>query len=221
MPRKMPGGLMPLLDRKDKQIETHTTLQVSINNGDIVRNYYFASSTVTIDGTVYAPQLRKSSQIKCSLTKAADQATVDLQNVDTELGKEFLGLGIATLIGAEAKIGRFFRDLLSTYEEHKVFLTGPLVNMRFDENFVSFTAVSEAYANISVGAFRRATNLCQAQFRNPHTCGYAGSLLTCNFMLNDQGGCEGRHGGGVGDSLKRAKFMGMAYITGKSRLKTV
>lgn len=216
----MPSGLMTLLARKDKQIESHTTLQVAINNGDIVRNYYFASSTLTLDGTVFAPELRQGSQIQSSLTRASDSATVELQNVDTDLGREFLSLGNA-LYGADTKIGRFWRDLVSGGEYHKVLLTGPLVNMEFDENAVKITAVSEPYANISVGAFRRVTNLCQWQFRNPNTCGYAGSLLTCNFMLNDTGGCEGRHGGGVGATLKRARFGGMAFLNSKSRLKTL
>jgi len=220
MPRKMPSGLMTLLARKDKQIETHTTLQVFINNGDIIRNYYFASSTLTLDGNLFAPELKQGSQIRSSLTRASDQAIVELQNVDTDLGREFLSLGNA-LIGADTKIGRYWKDLVSGGEYHKVLLTGPLVDMEFNENAVRITAVSEPYANISVGASRRVTNLCQWQFRNPNTCGYAGSLLTCDFTLNGTGGCEGRHGGGVGATLKRAKFGGMAFLNSKSRLKTL
>jgi len=208
---------MDLLKRKDKQIETHTTLQVKIDNGDILRNYYFASSTLTIAGNLFAPELKQGSQIKSSLTRASDRAVVELQNVDTDLGKEFLGLGNA-LIGADSKIGRYWKDLVSGAEFHKVLLTGQLTNMEFDENVARITVVSEPYANISVGAHRRVTNLCQWQFRQVNTCGYAGSLLTCNFMLNDNGGCEGRHGGGVGNSLKRAKFGGFAYLSSKSRL---
>jgi phage-related protein len=100
-------------------------------------------------------------------------------------------------------------------------LTGVLVGLEIDENAVRVTAVSEPYANLSVGATRRVTSLCQWQFRNPNTCGYAGSLLTCNFNLNSTGGCEGRHGGGVGASLKRAKFGGFAYLSSSSRLKTL
>jgi hypothetical protein len=101
-----------------------------------------------------------------------------------------------------------------------VFLTGPLVGLQIDENIVRLTAVSEPYAQVSVGASRRVTNLCQWQFGNPNTCGYNGSLLTCNFNLNDTGGCEGRHGAFVGNSLKRAKFGGFAYLNSKSRLVT-
>jgi hypothetical protein len=211
---------MDFLARKDKRVETHSTLAVLINNGDILRNYYFASAKLTIDGNIYAPQLRRVSQIKSSLTRAADQGTVDLQNVDIEIGREFLSLGQA-LTGADTKIGRHWTDLDSGATWHKVFLTGVLIGLQIDENICQIAVVSEPYANISVGATRRVTSLCQWQFRNPNTCGYAGSLLTCNFMLNDTGGCEGRHGGGVGNSLKRAKFGGFAYINSSSRLKTI
>ncbi len=211
---------MDLLTRKDKQIESRTTLQIHIDNGDILRDYYFATAELLYKGVTWAPLLKAGSQIKSSLTRAADQATAELFNADTEIGKEFLALG-QNLEGAEVKIGRYWKDLLSGGEYHKVMLTGPIMGFEIDENVVRITAVSEPYANISVGATRRVTSSCQWQFRNPNTCGYAGSLLTCNFLLNDTGGCEGRHGGGVGASLKRAKFGGFAYLNSKSRLKTL
>lgn len=220
MPRKMPAGLMALLARKDKRIESRTTLEVLIDNGDILRAYYLASAGLAFNGVNWQPLLKQGSQFKSSLTRAADQAAVELFNADTEIGKEFLGLGQA-LYGASAKIGRYWRDLDGGAEFHKVFLTGVVVGLSVDENVARLTAVSEPYANISVGASRRVTTLCQWQFRNPNTCGFAGSLLTCNFMLNHVDGCEGRHGGGVGDSLKRAKFGGMAFLNSKSRLTTL
>lgn len=206
---------MELLARKGARIETHTTLQIVINNGDIIRNYYFASAKLTINGTVYQPQLRRGSQIKSSLTRAADQATVELQNVDSEVGREFLSLGQA-LYGTDTKVGRFWKDLDSAEEFHRVMLTGVLVGLQIDENTCQVTAVSEPYANISVGATRRVTNLCQWKFREPNTCGYAGSLLTCNLMLNHADGCEGRHG----SPLKQAKNGSFAYLNSKSRLVT-
>jgi hypothetical protein len=212
----MPAGFTEWIARKDKRAVSHTTLQVSIDNGDILRNYRFASAELMIDGSVYEPLLRKGSQIKSSLTRTADQATVELDNVDTELGREFLSIGQA-LYGAETKIGRFWRDLDSGAEFHKVLLTGVLVGLHIDENVVRLSAVSEPYANISVGATRRVTNLCQWQFRDPTTCGYNGSELICNFMLNNSGGCEGRHG----TPLKQAKFGGFAYLNSSSRLKTI
>jgi len=212
----MPAGLMDLLSRKDKQIESHTTLQVSINNADLTRNYYFASAQLMILGATWQPQLRQGSQIRANLARASDQATVDLQNVDTEIGLEFLSLG-SLLYGSTAKIGRYWRDLQSGVDFHKVLLTGPIVGLQVDEQVVRVTAVSEPYANLSVGATRRAALSCQWNFRDPSTCQYAGTLLTCNFLLNHTDGCEGRHG----TPLKRAKFGAFAYLSSKSRLKTI
>lgn len=220
MPRKMPSGLIALLARPDKQVESHTTLQIAIDNGDILRTYYFATSELNYKGVTWQPQLKDGSQIKSSLTRASDQATAELINVDTALGQEFLGLG-QNLYGAETRIGRYWKDLVSGGEYHKVLLTGPIVGFNVDENVIQITAVSEPYANISVGATRRVSLSCQWQFRNPNTCGYNGSLLICDFTLNGTGGCEGRHGSGVGASLKRAKFGGFAFLDSSSRLKTI
>jgi hypothetical protein len=216
MPRKMAGNLIEALKRKDKSVVSHTTLQVNVNTSSHLRSYYFATAKLFFGGITWEPQLRRGSQIRSSLTAAADKTTVEIQNVDTELGKEFLSLG-QSLYNADCKIGRLWIDKLSGEEFHKTFLTGILVSLQIAEDVVRLTAVSEPYANVDVGASRRVSNLCQWQFRNPNTCGYAGSLLTCNFMINDTGGCEGRHG----TPLKRAKNGGFVYMNSKSRLKTI
>lgn len=216
MPRKMPAGLTTWLARKDKRVESHTTLQVSISNTELLRDYYFATAELFFMGVTWEGRLRQGSQIKSSLTRSADSATCELQNADTATGLEFLSLG-KSIYGAEMKIGRYWKDLESGGEFHKVLLTGPVVGLEVNENVVRLTAVSEPYAQVSVGATRRVTTLCQWQFRNPNTCGYAGSLLTCNFMLNDADGCEGRHG----TPLKRAKNGSFAFLSSKSRLQTL
>jgi hypothetical protein len=203
--------------RPDKRIESHSTLRLIIDNGDILRVWYLASAELTIDGVEYEPELRKSSRIKSSLTRAADSGSVEIQNVDTEIGREFLAQREA-IYGAEAKIGRWWRDSISGWEGHKVFLTGPVVGFDLDENIVRLRAVSEPYANISVGARRIIDPLCQAVFRDPTTCGFAGAELTCNLMLNHAGGCKGRHG--QTPTLERAKFMGDPYVNAASRFKT-
>jgi hypothetical protein len=216
MPRKMPAGLMERLARKDKQIVTHTTLQVSINTETVVKSYYFASAQLNALGIVWHPLIKSGSQIRASLERSSDIATVELHNVDTEIGKEFLSLG-QSLYSAETKVSRYWRDQVDGSEYLKVFHTGVLVGLRVDENVVRLTAVSEPYAPISVGATRRVAPLCQWTYADPSTCGHDGSKIICNFMLNDEGGCQGRHG----DPLKRAKYGGMAYLNSGSRLKTI
>jgi hypothetical protein len=207
---------MELFARESTQIESHTTLQISIDNGDIVRNYYFASAGLFFDGVHWRPLLKQASETKSSLTRASDRSTVELFNEDTEIGREFLALGQA-INGAETKMGRYWKDLESGMEFHDVLLTGLLIAPPINEDVVGLSSVSEPYANISVGASRRVALACQWQFRNPFTCGYNGSLLTCNFLLNHADGCQGRHG----DPLKRAKFGGMAFLDAGARLKTI
>src|SRR5262249_33454775 len=133
MPRSMPAGLMELLDRPDTRIETHTTLQILIDNGDIFRAYHFATASLTIRGSVYQPELRQGSEIRQTLTTASDLATAEVQNVDTRYGLEFLALGQA-IYGARFKLGRHWKDLDSGMGFHKVLLSGPLVSQPSDDN---------------------------------------------------------------------------------------
>lgn len=215
MPRKLPQGWPEIFARGDKQIEEHTTFHISVDDGDILRDYYFATARLVIDGAVYEPQLRKGDSIKTSLTRAVDQAASEAQNVDTLLGKEFLRLG-QSLIGARAEIGRWWFDHVSGVDGHKVFLAGPLTLLKVNENIAALTAMAEPYANISVGATRRVDALCRFEYKNQFTCGSTSSESTCNFMLNDPGGCITRHP----DGLHRAKNGGFATINSGSRFKT-
>src|SRR5262245_34624967 len=136
----MPAGLIDLLRRKDKSVESHTTLQVSVNTTSVVREYFFASAGITFNGINWQPMLRKGSQIRSTLTRSADIATVTLANGDTALGVEFLALG-QSLYNAGAKIGRLWRDTMGGAEFHKILLTGIVVGLQIDENFVQLTAV--------------------------------------------------------------------------------
>ena len=216
MPRKAPAGLIELFERKNARIKSHTTLQIAIDNGNILRNYYFASAKLFFNGVHWDPLLSRGSEIKSSLTRAADRSTVELFNADTEIGREFLALG-PSISGAETKAGRYWKDLDSGMEFHDVLLTGVLVAPPINEDVVGLSSVSEPYAKISVGASRKVALTCQWTFRQTTTCGYAGSLLTCNFLLNHADGCQGRHG----SPLNRAKIGAMAFLDGGSRLKTI
>jgi hypothetical protein len=216
MPRKSPQGLIELFKSPNHRIESHTTLQISIDNGEILRNFYFASTELFFNGVTWKPLLKQGSEIKSSLTRASDRSMVELFNADTEIGRAFLALGSA-ITGAETKVGRYWKDLDSGMEFHDILLTGPLTSPPITEDALNLSSVSEPYANISVGATRRVALTCQWTFRQTTTCGYAGSLLTCNFLLNHADGCLGRHG----SPLNRAKIGAMAFLDGGSRLKTI
>lgn len=210
MPRTLPAGLSDALARSHTNIETHSTLEISIPSiaGSFI-NYYWATAKISILGVTFDPQLRATGVARTSLTRAADRVEVSLQNADAVLGVNLLQIQ-ELLAGAEVKFGRYWRDD-SGAEFHKVLLTGVVAGVAVDENFVRLTLVSDAYAAVSVGASRRVARNCQWRFRGPD-CGYAGAELFCNFLLDDSGGCEGRHG----TPLKRAKFGGMVYIESKS-----
>lgn len=211
----MPPGWDDLLAREDKQIESHTTIHIAIDDGDILRDYYFATARLVIGGAVYEPHLRKGDSIKTSLTRAVDQATCTVQNVDTLLGKEFLRLG-QSLYGAKAEVGRWWFDRVSGVDGHKIFLAGPLTLLKVNESVATLTAIAEPYAHISVGATRRVDALCRFEYKDADTCGSTSSEAVCNFMLNDPGGCVTRHP----DGLHRAKNGGFSTINSGSRFKT-
>jgi hypothetical protein len=214
MSRRTDPGMIALFKRADKLIEVHTTLEVLVNTPTVKRNYYFATAPIVINGISYEAQLRTDGEIKSSLGRSADPATVDLQNADNQTGLEFLSLG-TSLPGSTVRIGRWRKDLKSGIEDHQVYLTGVVVGVRPDQNFTKITAVPEPYARVSVGATRRVVLSCQWNFRDPATCGYAGSELKCNFLLNDADGCAGRHG----SPLNRAKIAAFVHIDSAQRFR--
>lgn len=216
MSRKMPSGWIEISQRRDKQVESHSTLKIAINTPKVVRTYYFATARLELDNTMYEPLMKRGDRLSVALTRAADQVTAEIANVNSQIGLEFLSLG-QSIVGAEMKLGRFNRDLLSGFEGHKVFLTGPIVGFQVNEESVKLTAVSEAYANISVGASRRVTPICQWIYKDPSTCQSTSTLATCNLLLNHADGCSARHSG----TDNRAKNGGMPFLNSGSRFTQV
>ena len=211
MPRNLQNGLQELLNRPDAQIETHSTLQLSIDRPNLQTAFYWATADLTINGVAYSGQLRGVDDIVTSITRSADGAPLQLQNVDTLLGINLLNLGDA-LYGAEIKAGRYWRDLDTKSEFHKVLLTGGIAEFEEEENFVTLEGVSDPYTLISVGPKREVRRLCTYRFRQADTCGYAGSLLTCNLMFADTDGCSGR----FASPAHRAHNGGFVYLSSKT-----
>jgi hypothetical protein len=216
MPRQFANGLQDLLARKDKNLETHSTLELSVIGGAIPQNYYFATAKIEAGGIVWQPQLRKVSSIKASLTRTTNQATVDLQNVDTVLGLEFTRIQ-DYLSGATAKVGRYWKDHDSGSVFHELFLSGIVAVPPVSQDVVSLTVVADMYSGVSVGARRRMTRICQWRFRQEDTCGYDGVETECNLLINSNDGCQGRHG----DPLKLARYGGHPYIDPSAKLVTI
>lgn len=214
MSRQMPVGLLPLFKKRETNIETHSTLQLAIfNELSPTLSYFLATAKLVITGVTFKADLRQSGAVRTSLTRAVDQVQVELQNVDTILGIDLIKAQ-ESLAGAEAKFGRYWRDLDNDAEYHKGLLSAVVAGVDINENVVRLSLISDPYAAVSVGASRRVARLCQWRFRDPNTCGYSGAELECNFLINDTGGCQGRHG----DPLKRAKHGGFVYIESKTSI---
>lgn len=219
MPRNLQLGLIDLLGREDRQIETHSTLQLSVVTGAERRNYHFATAALEFGGLQWRSQLRKTSEIRTSITRAANRATLELQNVDTELGVEFLGIQ-EFVFGAEAEVGKHWFDEKSNADIHDVFLTGSVSGLEVGEQAVRLTVVADIYSSVSVGPNRTVTRLCQWAEHGDYKgleCGYEGPEPTCNGLLNDAGGCQGRHG----TLLKVAKFGGFPYMDNLAKFKII
>lgn len=218
MPRTLPFNFEKLLARKNKQITSHTTFQLFIEAANFNRSYYFATARLSVGGINWQPYLRKGSQIRSSITKAADTATVEIANADLALGLDLLKIR-QYLYGAEMLIGRYWKDLDSGMEAHKVLFTGVIASSipQIDEAVVAISGVSTAYANVSVGAVRRVNLPCGWLYKDPSTCHYRGHQETCNYMIDHADGCHGRHG----DPYKRAAIGAFAYINSGNRLQTL
>jgi hypothetical protein len=206
----MPAGLTEALNRPDAQFEFHSTLELTIFNGAETFSYYFATATLNIGGIVWQPQLRQTSEITFTISGAPNQATVELQNVDTILGREFARLQ-PYMFGAEAKVGRYWKDLSDGREWHKVFLTGFVEDNSDNEMTAPLVIVSDIYADVSVGPSRDIRGLCQAPVYKGPECGSISPLPTCSRTLAD---CLLRHPGN--DAF--ARHMGAPFMPGDVRI---
>ncbi len=211
MPRNFPAGLNELLARPNRNIETHSTLTLFVPNEATTISYFFATANLVIRGVPFLGLLRETSAARSSLTRTVDRAELTIANEDTVFGRELIDIQEG-LFGTEVRLGRYWRDVDSGVEFQRELLQGVVAGVDVNENVIKLSLVSDAYAAASIGASRRVTKSCQWRFRDPLTCGYAGAELVCNFLLNDTGGCQGRHG----DPLKRAKYGGFAYIESKA-----
>jgi hypothetical protein len=182
---------MEALNRPNARFETHGTLQLFIFNGAEIKSYYFATGALNFGGIAWQPHLRKTPEITFTISGSPDQATVELQNVDTVLGREFASLE-RFMFGSEALVGRYWRDLERGTEWHKVFLTGFVDDNGDNELTAPLTIVSDVYADVSVGPLRDTRMQCQARPYKGPECGSVSTLPTCPRTL---AACQDRHPG--------------------------
>jgi len=215
MPRILPTGLAEALKRGT--LETHSTLELTLpDSATGARTLYFATAPVTVGGVKHSAQLRDTSAMKQSLTRAADRVTVDLQNVDTVLGIELISAS-ESFYGARVRFGRYWRDIGSGAIFHKYLLTGAVVGVDVNETTARLALVSDAYAALNVGASQPVVRNCRWEviggYKGPQ-CGSTSDFLTCNYLLDHADGCSARHSG----TVNRARFGGFAYIKSQASI---
>jgi len=212
----MPAGLLETLSRPDAQIATHSTLEMFAVIGAETKSYRFATAGLTIDGVFWQPHLRETAEINSDLTSEGDEVTLDLQNVDTVLGKEFVRFQ-RSLSGAEALVGRYWKDLDRGTEWHDVLFTGVIAGIDPDEMVVKLTGVPDTYSGTSVGPLRHIRRLCTVLYKS-FECGRPlTDPLTCDLTLNGAGGCHGRWGA----VDKFARHAGVPYLDTNLELKII
>ena len=193
MARFLPAALTEALNRPDAQIATHSTLEMFVVIGAETRTYRFATAGLAFNGINWLPQLRETSEINSDLSSEGDEITLDIQNVDTLLGVEFLNLQ-RYLSGAEVVMGRYWKDLDKGADWNDVLFTGLVAGLEPDEQVVKLTAVSDVYSGVSVGPLRKVRRLCPFLYKG-FECGRPPTdPPTCDYTLNGAGGCDGRWG---------------------------
>lgn len=216
MARLLAHDLAEALARPDMPLVTHSTLELFLTIGAELRNYRFATATLAIGGVVWQPQLRQTAEINSDLSSEGDEVALDLQNVDSVLGIEFVQLQ-KYLFGAEAKVGRFWKDWEKGAEWHEILLTGLVVGIDPDEMVCRLTVVPDVYSGVSVGPLRKIRRLCPFLYKG-FECGRpATDPLTCDYTLNGAGGCDGRWG----STNKFIRHGGNPYIDSGLELKII
>jgi len=217
MARLMLAGLIDALNRPDSQISEHSTLELFVVIGSFdIRSYYFATATLNFGGVTWQPQLRKTDDIEFDLTSDGDEAVLELQNVDGLLGIEFVNLQ-QYLFGAEARVGRYWKDLDRGAEWHEIFLTGFVVGIDPGEMVMQLKVVADMYSGVSVGPLRSIQRACPLLYKGL-VCGRpASDPPTCDYTLNGAGGCDGRWG----STNKFVRFGGAPYIDTNLGLKII
>lgn len=216
MARLMQAGLAEALSRPDAQIDSHSTLQLFVVNGAQTRRYFFATGSLNFDGVIWQPQLRQTDEINSDLTGDGDEAVLELQNVDTVLGIEFVNIR-RVLSGSEALVGRYWKDLDFGTVWHDVFLTGVVTGLDPNEMVVRLTVVSDEYSGVSVGPLRKIRRLCPFDYKGPECGRPVTDPPTCDFTLHGAGGCHGRWG----DPNKFIRHGGAPFIDAGLNLKII
>jgi hypothetical protein len=181
---------MEAIARPGARFEFQSTLQLFVPMSAEIKPFYFATGSLNFSGIIWQPHLREAPEFVSSMLGEEESASVELQNVDTVLGRRFSN-NTRIIEGARALVGRYWESLDDGRIWHKVFITGIVDDARDNEMVVRFTVFSDIYApGVNVGATRDTRRKCQAPGYKLAACGSTSDLPTCPRTLE---ACADRH----------------------------
>jgi hypothetical protein len=138
----------------------------------------------------YLAHLVRDSEVRQTLLRTADQASVSAQNVDRELGLTINDVA-RTLSGANVTFSKVFSADGEEFQR-KVLLEGVITSSEVGENVVEIQIVSDVAPNVAFIGTRPVQENCPLVFKGLR-CGYTGPLTTCNKEYDSPDGCAGRN----------------------------
>jgi phage-related protein len=203
-------------------LESHSYCSVYLPASENSDTFYFATTPVSINGTVYDRPLKEVGDIKLSGGRAADRLEVILDNSDGLVGGIFLS-DRSVLVGAQVVVGRLYRNDRDPGREYTIpMFLGTISSALVLDAEVRLTVISDLYDGNLVGGTRQVSKTCQWKFKGAQ-CGYAGVEAACNHLLDSAGGCSGRsnqhrYGGFAYSSAQTAAMLGVGSLGAQYQL---
>jgi len=186
MGRTLSARMSQIFGAKSRKIDH--TIDLNFPDGT---SLHFATAPLTLANT-YTNDLEKVGEIRQTLESATDQVSVALQNKDRAIG-----LHVAEYWRkwqkAEAVIGRYYRDDDGlVLDEWKEMFRGSVQQPNANDLQVTFSVIADTLSPGQIVSNRTLAAICGFVFKDPKTCRYTGTELTCDHHLKSKTGCDGK-----------------------------
>lgn len=151
----------------------------------------YATSPLTVGGNDYANRVEDVREIRQTIEAVPDRVGIELDNRDRALSLH-LAANWEKWRTCEAVIRRYYRGGtgFATTETVEVF-RGMVQQPEADDRRLSFDVLHDVLTPGDIVASDTLNPLCQNVFKDPKTCGYAGSATSCDHHLRSKTGCDG------------------------------
>lgn len=209
MPRDFPQPLLDLL-KSPRGLFSAITLDIYIDDRVANANtdgmptsvlpapiaLHYATHEITANGVSYQAKIPKggAGRLVQDQSKGIDSAQIQIENYDDKFAR--ILTQTANIIQASAcTLGIYWQDEFGTPYWEQLF-QGTILSAPATREVVTLTLTSDIYSARSVGATRRITRKCGWEYKGADgKCGSTSTLLTCNKLLTNDGGCSARHSG--------------------------